>query len=190
MFKKYFGMATLVAVAAALSISSAAMAQSSTTPTPTAPDSTVPTAPVGAPPGHRGGFGLHSEAALAAAAEALGLTADDLQAQLWGGKTLADLADEKGVDIADVQAAVEQALIEETRAAIEQAVTDGTLTQDKADWLIEGLNAGYWGPGVKGDFGLGIGPGGRGGRHGFGGPMGVPPAAVPDSTTTPSSTAF
>lgn len=186
MFKKYFGIATLVAVVAALGISSAAMAQSSTTPTPTAPDSTMPTAPLG----HRGGFGLHSEAALEAAATALGMTADDLQAQLWGGKTLADLADEKGVDIADVQAAVEQALIEETRAAIEQAVTDGTLTQDKADWLMEGLDAGYWGPGVKGDFGLGMGPGGRGGRHGgFGGPMGVPPAAAPD-TTTPSSSAF
>ena len=38
-------------------------------------------------------------------------------------------------DIADVKAAVEAAQIAETKTAIAQAVTDGTMTQDKADWL-------------------------------------------------------
>jgi len=71
-----------------------------------------------------------------------------------------------------------------------QAVTDGEITQAKADWLLEGLDAGYWGPGVKGAYGgdFGFGMGGHGGHGGPRG-MGVPPSdAAPDSSTTPSST--
>jgi hypothetical protein len=180
--KKMLGIAALVGIVAGLGISSVASAQSSVTPTPTAP--TEQAAP-------RDGFGprgLHSEAALAAAAKALGMTADELSAELWGGKTLADLAEEKGVDIANVQAAVEAAQIAETKTAIEQAVTDGTITQAKADWLLEGLDAGYWGAGAEGDFGFGMGHGGHGGP-GRGGPMGAPSDAVPNNnSTTPSST--
>jgi hypothetical protein len=198
-FKKYVVLATLVAIVAALGISSAASAQSSTTPTPTAPTaSTAQTAP-------RGGFGfgrggLHSQAALEAAAKALGMTADELSAQLWGGKTLADIADAKGVDIAVVKTAVEAALKAETKTAIQDAVTAGTLTQAKADWLLEGLDKGYWGAGAEGDFGFGIGPGGPGMDRGFGGPNGAPPnGAAPNSnnngnsngtTTTPSRFSF
>jgi hypothetical protein len=181
--KKLLGMAALVGIVAALGISSVASAQSSVTPTPTAPTQQA------APPGGMGPRGLHSQAALEAAAKALGMTADELSAELWGGKTLADIADEKGVDIADVKAAVEAAQIAETKDAIEQAVTDGTITQDKADWLLEGLDAGYWGPGVKGDFGFGMGgPGGHGGPRG-GGLMGAPASgSAPSNSTAPSST--
>jgi hypothetical protein len=128
---------------------------------------------------------------LEAAAEVLGMTADELSAELWGGKTLSDIAEEKGVDIADVKAAVEAAQIAETKTAIEQAVTDGEIAQDKADWLLEGLEAGYWGPGAEGGFGFGMGPGmGHGGRGGFGGPLSVPPSGTaPNSgSTAPSST--
>ena len=39
-----------------------------------------------------GGGGLHGQASLAAAAKALGMTTDELSAELWGGKTLADIA--------------------------------------------------------------------------------------------------
>ncbi len=199
--KKYVGLATLVAIVAALGISSAVFAQSSTTPTPAAP--TAQTAPMG----HRGGgFGLRSQAALEAAAKALGMTADELKAQLWGGKTLADIATEKKVDIATVQKAVEAAELAETKTAIQDAVTAGTITQAKADWLLEGLDKGYWGSGKDGGFGgfggfgmkglddFGMPPGGRGGhggRGGFGGPAGAPPSGTaPDSngTTTPNST--
>ena len=186
-FKKYVGIAVLVGVVAALGISSVASAQSSVTPTPTAP--TAQTAPPAAP---RDGFGpreLHSQAALEAAAKALGMTADELSAQLWGGKTLADIASAKGVDIATVKAAVEAAQNAETKTAIQQAVTDGTMTQAKADWLIQGLDKGYWGAGAEGDFGFGMGPGmGHGGPRG-GGSMGVPSSdAAPNSSTAPSST--
>jgi len=195
-FKKVIGVATLMAIVAALGISSAAMAQSTTTPTPAAP--TAPTAPV-APDGQRGPGGreLHSQAALDAAAKALGMTADELSAQLWGGKTLAAIADEKGVDIADVQKAVEAAELAEVKTAIQNAVKAGTITQAKADWLIEGLDKGYWGNGKDaafGGFGMGPGgfgmePGGRGGRGGHGG-FGMPPSGTApngNGTTTPNS---
>jgi hypothetical protein len=182
--KKLLGVAALVGIVAALGISSVASAQSSVTPTPTAP--TEQAAP-------REGFGprgLHSQAALEAAAKALGMTTDELSAELWGGKTLSDIAEEKGVDIVAVQAAVEAAQIAETKTAIEQAVTDGTMTRDKADWLIEGLDAGYWGAGVKGDFGFGMGgPGGHGGPGmGRGGPMGAPPSNAAPNSTAPTTT--
>jgi hypothetical protein len=198
-FKKYIGLATLVAIVAALGISTAVSAQTSTTPTPTPP--TSPVAPNGqAGPGFgRGDGGLHSQVALDAAAKALGMTSDELSAQLWGGKTLADIASAKGVDIATVKAAVEAAQLAETKTAIAQAVTDGTMTQAKADWLLEGLDKGYWGAGQGGGFGFGMGHGGPGMDRGFGGPNGaLPNGAAPNSnngnsngtTTTPSRFAF
>ena len=209
-FKKYVGVALLIGIVAALGISSVAAAQGSVTPTPTAPS--AQTAPA-TPPGGFGLRGLHSQAALDAAAKALGMTADELSAQLWGGKTLADIATAKGVDIATVKAAVDAALVAETKTAIQQAVTDGSITQAKADWLTQGLDKGYWGPGAEGafggGFGFGMGPGmGHGGPRGFGGPMGAipqgsapsgsaPNGAAPNSTTpnsngtvTPNGTGF
>jgi hypothetical protein len=97
------------------------------------------------------------------------MTADELSAQLWGGETLANLADEAGVDLQAVQDAVTEACEQATRDAIEQAVTDGTITRAHADWLLEGLEQGFWGGGRG--FGLGIG---RGGHGHFGAP--VPPS--------------
>jgi hypothetical protein len=119
------------------------------------------------------------------------MTSDELQAQLWGGKTLAAIADEKGVDIADVQKAVEAARLAEMKTAIQDAVTAGTLTQDKANWLIEGLDKGYWGTGKDAGFGFGFGMemGGRGGRGHGGFGFGTPPTAPNgnNGTTTPNS---
>ena len=70
--------------------------------------------------GHRGGFGggMCGQAGLEAAAKALGMTADELSTQLWGGKTLADLADEAGVELQAVRDAVEVACEQATRDAI------------------------------------------------------------------------
>jgi hypothetical protein len=129
------------------------------------------------------GFGhnLGSQAALEAAAKALGMTVNDLKTQLWGGKTLADLAEEKGVALADVKAAVEAAQKEEQRASIEQAVTDGKITRENADWLLEGLDKGYLNS-LKYFGGMG-GRGGRGG-HGFGGFMDNDANTTSPSTTT------
>ncbi|MBI3241838.1 MAG: hypothetical protein HYZ49_06035 [Chloroflexi bacterium] len=129
-----------------------------------------------------GGRGLCGQAGLEAAAKTLGLTADELTTQLWAGESLANLADKAGVKLQDVQDAVTAACQEATRSSIEQAVTDGTLTRDHADWLLEGLEKGYWG----GDGGFGFGPrgGGFGGRGGFGQhPFNhtIPPTSTPTS---------
>jgi len=106
-----------------------------------------------------GGRGL-SDAALAAAAEALDMTTDEVTAALQSGKTLQDLADEAGVNIEDVRAAIQAVRETELRERIAQAVEDGTITQEHADWLLEGLEKGFLdGPG---GFGLGHGPKGEG----------------------------
>jgi hypothetical protein len=121
-------------------------------------------------PGDGRGFGL-GDAELEAAADVLGMTTDEVSSALQAGQTLQDLADEAGVDIEDVHAAIQAVHAEEMRERIAQAVEAGTMTQEKADWLIEGLDKGFIGGGD------GFGPG-FGGPHGFGmgnGPMGQPP---------------
>jgi hypothetical protein len=84
---------------------------------------------------------------LDAAAEALGMTPEDLSAEFRQGKALAQLAVEKGINPAIVQQAVQAAIKAGPRAAIQQAVADGLLTQDNADWLLQGLEKDYWGAG-------------------------------------------
>ena len=129
-------------------------------------------------PGEGRGFGL-GDAELEAAAKVLGMTTDEVQSALQSGKTLQDLADEAGVDIADVQAAIQAVHVTEMRANIAQAVKDGTMTQEKADWLLTGLDKGFMGGGAGG-FGRGFGgPRGQGGGFGTGTgecPMGQFPA--------------
>ena len=107
------------------------------------------------PGGPGGGRGL-GQAELEAAAEVLGMTTDEVTTALQSGKTLQDLADEAGVYFADVQAAIQAAHAAELRDRIAQAVDDGTITQENADWLLEGLEKGFIG--VPGAFGFG-GPG-------------------------------
>ncbi|MGC9360173.1 MAG: hypothetical protein ACP5G7_07340, partial [Anaerolineae bacterium] len=94
--------------------------------------------------GSRGGFGLpRTDEALEAIANLLGLSVEDLQLQFWGGRTLADVAEKAGVDLDEVHDTVAASREDARRAAIEQAVADGTITQDHADWLLEGMDNGY-----------------------------------------------
>jgi hypothetical protein len=98
--------------------------------------------------------GVHSldGAALDAAANVLNMSSDDLSAALEDSKTLQELADAAGVDMQDVKDAMNAVRAESMRERITQAVEDGTMTQEKADWLLEGLDKGYRdGPG----FGFG-----------------------------------
>jgi hypothetical protein len=94
-------------------------------------------------------------------AEKLGMTTDELITALQSGKTLEQIAQEKGVDYATIQTAIQEQHQAEFRTRIQQAVTDGTMTQEKADWLLEGLDKGFIGDGPGGDFlgGRGFGPG-------------------------------
>ena len=110
--------------------------------------------------GPGGGRGL-GQVELEAAAKVLGMTAEELSTALQSGKTLQNLADEAGVDIEDVRAAIQAAHETELRARVAQAVADGTITQENADWLLEGLDKGFIG--VPGAFGFG----GHGPGHGL-----------------------
>jgi len=113
--------------------------------------------------GRGGGFGfgggLCGQAGLEAAAEALGMTTDALSTQLWGGRTLADLADKASVDLQTVRDTVDAACQAATKDAIEQAVEDGYLSQGQADWMLEGLGQGFFPMGRGFGFGRGWGRG-------------------------------
>jgi hypothetical protein len=135
---------------------------------------TTPVPNQGRGPG--GGHGhFLGTAELDAAAKVLNMTADELSAALQGGKTLEQIASDKGVDFATVQAAVQAAHVTEMRDRIAQAVKDGTITQANADWLNEGLDKGYIG--VPGAFGFG-----PGGPHGHG----TGPAQQPEQQAQPT----
>jgi hypothetical protein len=158
--KKWFKISLvglLVVGAVAVLMTGIALAQEET---PTTPENTQPF------PRMRGNErGLGGEAGLAAAAEALGMTTEELSAELWAGKTLADIAEEKGVDLVElystVQEAVTAARVTAMQDAINQAVEAGNITQENADWLLEGIDKGF----IPG-FGFGLG--GRGGHRGLG----------------------
>ncbi len=92
------------------------------------------------------------------AAEALGLTPEELFSELHAGKTLAEVADEQGVEMEAVQEALDAARAEAMQEAIEQAVEDGVMSQEQADWLLEGIEKGF------APMGRGFGRGGHGWR--------------------------
>ena len=88
-------------------------------------------------------------------AKALGITVEELQAAREEGKTMETLISELGLDAATVQENMQAAYQE----AIQQAVSDGVITQEQADQMISG------GFGMRGfEFGGGMrrfhGPGG------------------------------
>ena len=114
--------------------------------------------------GGRGGFGgpIHGSVDMhAVLAEALGLTVEDLAGAKAEGKTIQQLAEERGISLEDLQTTLKEAHL----AAIDQAVIDGTLTQEQADQIKERIENGP----QRGLDGPGFGKGRRGGRGGFGG---------------------
>jgi hypothetical protein len=147
-----------------------ASAQEPTEPTPT-PE---PGAPPGMPGGgrERSGFGGgffgegpgNQWATFDAAAEALGLTPEELFSELHAGKTLEEIAEAQGVDIQAVRDAMGAARTEAMKQAIEQAVADGKMTREQADWMLEGIEQGYApvGRGFAAPMGHGPGHGGCG----------------------------
>ncbi len=97
-------------------------------------------------------------------AGALGLSVEELEAMKAEGKRLPQIAEEQGVEMSAVQEAVKAA----HAAAIQQAVEDGTITQEQADWLLE--HGGKRGPGGPGKHGNGR----FGGQSGKGFPAAPP----------------
>lgn len=137
---KIVGIALLVVIVASVVTGTLVFAQSET---PEAQDEAgqncvCPPGPGGQFGGPRGGrrgpgwAGL-DDTAKEIIAEALGLTPDELQAQLDEGKRLAEIAEEQGVEASEIQAAMKAVRV----ARIEQAVADGKLTQEQADQILE-----------------------------------------------------
>lgn len=86
--------------------------------------------PMGGPGGH-GGRGGHGpgHVDLSAAAEALGMTEAELRTAAEEGKSLSDLAEDKGVS----EDALVDALVAAAKERLAAAVTDGRITQAQAD---------------------------------------------------------
>jgi uncharacterized protein YidB (DUF937 family) len=83
------------------------------------------------PGGPRGGI----RAGFDAAAQALGISAEDLRSALRDGRTIADVAEEQGID---VQAVID-AMVAEATTHIDEEVAEGDLDADRAAELKEDL---------------------------------------------------
>ena len=82
--------------------------------------------------GHRGfafGFG-----GISTVAESLGIGEDELRAALADGQTIADVAEEQGVDVQDVV----DDIVAAQRERLDEAVAEGDLTQEEADEFLAG----------------------------------------------------
>jgi len=111
-----------------------------------------------------------------AVAEALKLSPEELFAELRSGKSIAEIAEGKGVTmetISDVVAAIRKANL---TARIDELVEEGTISREQADWKIEGLEKGWFGG--RGRFGR-FGPRGMHGR--FAVPKSAPAATAESS---------
>jgi hypothetical protein len=112
------------------------------------------------------GWGCGSWTVFDTVAEALGLTPNELFIELHDeGKTLSEVAEEQGVDTETLWDALSANRTEAMRQRIQQAVEDGDLSQEEADWLLQGLDKGFMGGRRGGMMGFG---GGFGRGHGFG----------------------
>jgi hypothetical protein len=104
-------------------------------------------------------------AMVASLAEGLDMTPEALQAELDAGKTAWQVAQEKGLGLDDFRTLMDEA----HDKALGQAVADGILTQEQADWMgsrmdqaqANGFGAGN---GPCGGMGFSNWGGGRGGR--------------------------
>ena len=101
-----------------------------------------------------------------AVAEALNLTPTELFEQLHSGKTLAEIAEAQGVDLQTVRDAAKTARQEAARQAITKAVEDGKITQEHADWMLQGLDNGWSFPPQRMQRGHRMSGGPRGGMQG------------------------
>jgi len=128
-------------------------------------------------PGGRGFDG----AGLATAAKALGVSEDDLKSALRDGKTIAEVAKEKGVDAQKVI----DALVAEAKTKTAAAVKEGKITQEQADKRLESLTERITGF-VNDGFKRGPGGPGKGERPDAPPADGEAPSGGGSTTTTPS----
>ena len=139
-----------------------------------------------------GGSGRGHGGMLDILAEVLDMTPEEIRVELEAGKTIAEIAAEQGVELAELVGA----LIAPREEALAQAVDNGRLTQEQADWLLEHMREGLeWrlSNNLFGFGGFGMGGGhrgggrssGRGGMKGHSGSFNRPsaPFGAPSSST-------
>lgn len=128
------GVTVMVAALAFIAVSSAAAA-----------DDDPPVPPFGgfggAPFGMWGGGGNWE--VFDAAAEALGMTPTELFEALHSGSTLAEVAEAQGLELEDLQEELASVHQEAARQRIQQAVENGDLSREQADWMLEGMDSGF-----------------------------------------------
>jgi hypothetical protein len=112
--------------------------------------------------GAGGQHGPMHEYMIAAMAEALGMSAEELIAELAAGKTMWQVGEAKGLGLEEFQ----KLMIDARTAALEKLVADGVITQAQADWMLSRMQ------GMAGRGGMQGGCPMRGG----GGRWGAPPA--------------
>lgn len=149
----------------------------------TAPPSRLPWGGYGMGSGHMGGYGMMEDNAYGdfdhegmhnwmwatgarsvhtlvwdGLADGLGLTTEDLEAELASGNTLVEIAAARGVSQDELAAALETSMA----AGLDQAVADGVVTEEQADWMLEQMGGDYlW---ILDHMGAGF-MGGYGGCH-------------------------
>ncbi|MFN8019290.1 MAG: hypothetical protein U0P45_14385 [Acidimicrobiales bacterium] len=123
----------------------------------------------GGMPGKGGhGFGLGAE--LDAAAKALGMSTDELRAELAKGKSLAEVAEAKGVpkqDLIDALVKAAEAHLDELKASLPDLVAKAVDAKPPTGGPGGGDGKDH-GPGGKGPWGGGTMPGGGKARPGMG----------------------
>ena len=88
------------------------------------------------------GDGILHDYMIAAFAEELNIPVADLEARLEQGETMAQIAVSTGLTIDEFRTL----MVDARSQAIDQAVADGTLTQEQADWMSQ-RGAGQMGKG-------------------------------------------
>jgi len=107
-------------------------------------------------------------------AEALGISEEDLEAALASGKTMWQVAEEKGMTLEQFQ----KVMLEARTNAFKQMVDDGVITQAQADWMLSRMG------GQGGRFGGQGGCPGMGGGYngGNGSRWNTPPSTSPSNS--------
>jgi hypothetical protein len=99
-------------------------------------------------------------------AEALGMTVEELQTARQDGKSLADIATDKGVQEKDLLAA----MIQSKKVEFEKLVKDGTMTKDQMDQMLKNMETMMETAIQQKNFGM---INGMGMMNGHGGKMGM-----------------
>lgn len=82
---------------------------------------------------HMGFMGRGETSLVGVAAEKLDMSVQDLFAELQDGKSIADVAEDNGVDPQEII----DTYLAELGETLKQAVEDGKMNQNQADWMLE-----------------------------------------------------